>query len=418
MARTAKILTERQAQALRPTDSPVFDGKVTGLMLTPTKTGAKRWTLRFTSPVTGKRRDMGLGSYPEVTILEARDKGLAQRRLLDKGLDPINERNRERETAAVVAAELTFEKAARTKHEELKPGWKNDKHKKQWIATLETYVFPKIGGKKLDAITPADCADVLRPIWLAKPETASRTRQRMQAVMDWACAHGHIVANPVAVVDHLLPQQNAHVEHQPAMPWRTIPAFIQRHLANRGPNDTTRAALLFLILTAARSGEIRGATWHEISPNLSVWTIPPERMKMKKSHRVPLPDQAVTLLRALKQQKLHDVLIFPSRRQRGDDKTALSDMTLTKFLRDMNAQSDTDRVATAHGFRSSFRDWASEQGYARDLAERALAHVVKDETEAAYHRTDLFNQRSPMMQAWADFLLPASAEIIPLHAAG
>jgi integrase len=419
MARAAKILTERQAQALRPGDNPVFDGKVTGLMLAPTKTSAKTWTLRFTSPVTGKRRDMGLGTYPEVTILEARKKGLAQRRLIDKGLDPIDERNREREAAAVVAAELTFEKAARTKHEELKPGWKNEKHKKQWIATLETYVFPKIGGKKLDAITPADCADVLRTIWLDKPETASRTRQRMQAVMDWAWAHGHITANPVAVVDHLLAQQNAQVEHQPAVPWADMPAFTRTHLRSREPHDTTRAALLFLILTAARSGEIRGATWCEISPDFRLWTIPAERMKMNKSHRVPLSDQAVALLKALKEQNLHDTLVFPSRRKKGGDNTKISDMTLTKFLRDKNVASDTPgRVATAHGFRSSFRDWASEKGYTRDLADRALAHAVKDETEAAYHRTDLVNQRRPMMQAWADFIYPVTAEVIPLHAVG
>ena len=166
----------------------------------------------------------------------------------------------------------------------------------------------------------------------------------------------------------------------------------------------TRAALLFLILTAARSGEIREATWSEIGHDFRIWTIPAERMKMKKQHRVPLSDQAIAILKALKAQKLDDRLIFPSRRKTGGAKGTISDMTLTKFLRDVNAPSDTDRVATAHGFRSSFRDWASEKRYSRDLAERALAHAIKDETEAAYHRTDLLENRRPMMEAWSAFV--------------
>jgi len=201
-------LTDRQARALRPDDKPVFDGKVTGLFLTPTKTGSK-WTLRFTSPITSKRRDAGLGTYPETSIADAREKALAMRKILDAGDDPIEQRMREREVATIAAAALTFEKAAREVHAELKPGWKNAKHADQWITTLETYVFPKLGAKKIDAITPADCAEVLRPIWLTKQETASRTRQRMHAVMQWAWAHGHIAANPVTVVDHILPKQTA-----------------------------------------------------------------------------------------------------------------------------------------------------------------------------------------------------------------
>lgn len=403
MGRTGKPLTDRQARALKPYDAPVFDGKVTGLMLTPTKTGA-RWTLRYVSPTTRKRRDAGLGTFPEVSIPEARDKALAMRKLIDAGADPIDERKREREAATVAAAELNFEKAARAKHEELSPGWRNAKHAAQWITTLERYAFPIIGHKKLDAITPRDCADVLTPIWLAKEETARRVRQRMHAVMDWAVAHRHVATNPVTVVDHLLPRQSWKEEHFPAMPWRDIPAFIKLHVADRQPMDVTRAALLFLILTAARSGEVREATWSEISPDFLVWTIPAERMKMRKQHRVPLSAQASALLRALKAQGLDSTLIFPSRRKPDGMTRTISDMTLTKFLRDVNAPSDTDRVATAHGFRSSFRDWASEKSYPRDLAERALAHAIKDETEAAYHRTDLLENRRPMMDTWGAFI--------------
>ncbi|MCT7325049.1 tyrosine-type recombinase/integrase [Ralstonia mojiangensis] len=395
------MLTDKQARALKPDDKPVFDGKVTGLLLTPTKSGCK-WTLRFTSPATGKRRDAGLGTYPETSIAEARDKALAMRKLIDNGEDPIDKRNRDREAATVAAAALTFEKAARQVHEDLKLGWKNEKHAAQWISTLETYVFPKLGNRKLDAISPADCADVLRPIWLTKAETASRTRQRMHAVMQWAWAHGHITANPVSVVDHILPKQSAKPEHQPAMPWQHVPKFVGTHLLEHEPGDSTRAALLFLILTATRSGEVRGATWDEIDLHARVWNIPAARMKANEPHRVPLSERALALIQTLKQSELHDTLVFPSPREK-----VLSDMTLTALLRRVNAESNTpDRVATAHGFRSSFRDWASENGYARDLAERALAHTVANKVEAAYHRTDLLEQRRPLMEAWAQHVYP------------
>ncbi|WP_186131648.1 tyrosine-type recombinase/integrase [Burkholderia gladioli] len=390
------MLTDKQAKALKPGDKPAFDGKITGLMLVPSKSGCK-WILRFTSPVTGKRRDAGLGIYPETSIAEARDKALAMRKLIDNGEDPIEQRNREREAVAVALATLTFEKAARQVHGELKPGWKNEKHAAQWISTLETYVFPTLGNRKLDVISPGDCADVLRPIWLTKAETASRTRQRMHAVMQWAWAHGHIAANPVAVVDHILPKQSTKAEHQPAMPWRQVPKFVASNLPKHEPTDSTRAALLFLILTATRSGEVRGATWDEFDLFGRVWIIPAARMKAKEPHRVPLSEKALELIKALRQRQLHETLVFPSPREK-----VLSDMALTALLRRVKAESDTrGRVATAHGFRSSFRDWASEHGYARDLAERALAHTVKNQVEAAYHRTDLLEQRRPLMEAWA-----------------
>ncbi|MGB8417428.1 tyrosine-type recombinase/integrase [Paraburkholderia sp.] len=393
------MLTDKQARALKRNDKPVFDGKVTGLLLTPTTSGCK-WILRFTSPITGKRRDAGLGTYPETSIAEARARALAMRKIIDTGEDPIDQRNLEREAAAVAAAALTFEKAARKVHEELKPGWKNEKHAAQWISTLETYVFPKLGGRKLDAISPGHCADVLRPIWLIKAETARRTRQRMYAVMQWAWAHGHITANPVAVVDHILPKQSRKSEHQPAMPWQQVPNFVTAHLSEYGPGDCTRAALLFLILTATRSGEVRGAAWDEFNLEARVWSIPAERMKMKEPHRVPLSEPATLLLRTIKEQRLHESLVFPSPREKE-----LSDMTLTALLRRAKAESDTPgRVATAHGFRSSFRDWASEHGYARDLAERALAHTIANKVEAAYHRTDLLEQRRPLMEGWANHI--------------
>ena len=318
------------------------------------------------------------------------------RKLIDNGTDPIDARNRDREAKAVAAAALTFEKAARQVHDELKPSWKNAKHAAQWISTLETYAFPKIGDRKLDSISPADCADVLRPIWLAKAETASRTKQRIHAVMQWAWAHGHITSNPVSVVDHILPKQSVKPEHQPAMPWRHVPDFVTAHLAKLEPGDTTRAALLLLILTATRSGEVRGATWNEFDMKARTWIIPAERMKAGEPHRVPLSNAAMALLTSMQQLQFHGTLVFPSPREK-----VLSDMALTALLRRVKAGSDTPgRIATAHGFRSSFRDWASEHGYARDLAERALAHAVTNKVEAAYHRTDLLEQRRPLMEAW------------------
>jgi integrase len=324
------------------------------------------------------------------------------RKVLDAGGDPIERRNREQRAAALAASAFTFEKAARKVHEELKPSWRNAKHADDWIRSLEAYAFPLLGAKKLDAIAPANCADVLRPIWLEKAETASRVRQRMHAVMQWAWAHGHIAANPVGVVDYILPKQNAKKEHQPAMPWRDVPTFVKAHVAEFKPGEATRAAPLFLILTAARSGEVRGAVWDEFDLETGVWAIPGERTKAKETHRVALSKPALTLVKSLKEQKLHEMLVFPSPRGK-----VLSDMVLTSFLRRVTAKSDApERVATAHGFRSSFRDWASEQGYARDLAERALAHTVANRVEAAYHRTDLLEQRRPMMEAWAAYVCP------------
>lgn len=400
----ATKLTTRFIDGLKSGDKLEYDGITAGLCISPTADGRGKWLFRFTSPVSKKRREAGLGTYPLTTLADARDKAVDMARLVRDGIDPIDARKeaaQAQQIALTIAEELTFAAAARTVHEDLKPGWKNVKHAAQWITTLETYAFPFIGKKALAAITPKDCADALRPIWLSKPETASRTRQRMDAVFKWAWAHGHIVANPVAVVDHLLPKQNAKPEHQPAMPWKDVPKFVAAHLKNRKVADSTRAAMEILILTATRSGELRGALWTEFDLEAGIWTVPAARMKMKAPHRIALSDRAVEVLQEIKDAGLHETLVFPSPRSK-----VLSDMTLTTFLRRAKAKSDTEgRFATAHGFRSSFRDWASENSYARDLAERALAHAVSNKVEAAYHRTDLLEQRRSMMQAWSDFVV-------------
>jgi integrase len=294
--------------------------------------------------------------------------------------------------------------AAHILHKELTPGWKNAKHAKQWINTLTEYAFPLIGVIPLDQIQPRHIADVLRSIWLEKAETAGRVKQRLHAVMAWGWAHGYCQSNPVDVVGHLLPLQpgkTIRTQHQPAMPWRVIPTFLTTHLRTPRGLDVTRQALMFLILTASRSGEVRYLTWDELDLRSAVWTLPAERMKAKQIHRVPLSMQVLAIIK--QQRGLHDTLVFPSVR----DRSPLSDMALTALLRRVEAVSDVaERTATAHGFRSSFRDWCSEKGYPRDLAERALAHAVQNKVEAAYHRTDLLEQRRPLMQAWADFVTP------------
>ena len=393
------LLTELKAHNLASGARPLAHGSVPGLRLEPGATkGQGKWILRFVSPVTGKRRDMGLGRYPVVSIAAARISGAAARDVIAAGKDPIEQREANRAVTRSAVEAMTFEKAARQVHAEQRPGWRNAKHADQWINTLRDYAFPKIGARKVADLTPADFADVLRPLWLSKPETAGRVKQRCQAVMKWCWAHGLVTGNPVDVVNHLLPQQpgkRERVRHQPAMPWSHVPTFVA-DVIRRGPSNVSRALLEFIILTAARSGEARAMEWSEVVFEEAVWTVPAGRMKARVVHRVPLSERATEILEAQKLLHPDNGLVFPA--PRGG---ILSDMALTKFLRDHCApSSDKDRVATAHGFRSSFRDWASEHGYARDLAERALSHTVSNQVEAAYHRTDLLEQRRSMMDAW------------------
>ena len=394
-------LKDVKARNIKPGDRPIADGTVSGLRLHPGKDkGHGKWLLRFVSPETNKRRDMGFGVYPEVSITEARKAAASARDLIRDGVDPIDARNTNAQARQRDAQALTFEKAAREVHEDLKPGWQNSKHAAQWITTLETYVFPHIGNRKVENLKARDFAEALRPIWLKKPETASRVKQRCSAVMDWCAAQELVGANPVGVVTRLLPKQASsreRVVHQPAMPWEMIPDFIENVLG-AGKPSLSKTMLEFLILTAARSGEVRAMTWDEVDLDAAVWTVPAARMKAKNAHRVPLSDRAVEILKAQKDAAAHSTLVFPSPSGRVP-----SDMILPKFLRDKEvASSEPGRTATAHGMRSSFRDWASERGYQRDLCERALAHTISNQAEAAYHRTDLLDQRRDMMEAWAN----------------
>ena len=289
-------LKDVKARNIKPGDRPIADGTVSGLRLHPGKDkGHGKWLLRFVSPETNKRRDMGFGVYPEVSITEARKAAASARDLIRDGVDPIDARKTNAQARQRDAQALTFEKAAREVHEDLKPGWQNSKHAAQWITTLETYVFPHIGNRKVENLKARDFAEALRPIWLKKPETASRVKQRCSAVMDWCAAQELVGANPVGVVTRLLPKQASsreRVVHQPAMPWQMIPDFIENVLG-AGKPSLSKTMLEFLILTAARSGEVRAMTWDEVDLDAAVWTVPAARMKAKNAHRVPLSDRAV-----------------------------------------------------------------------------------------------------------------------------
>ncbi|AZV92455.1 hypothetical protein CBF45_00885 [Bordetella sp. J329] len=390
-------ITDRQARAIKPEGAPIPCG-ITGMTLQPTTTaGRGKWNLRFVSPVTGKRRDMGLGVFPDVGVATALEAGDQARKLIAAGDDPIMARDTKR-------AIPTFEEAARTRWAVVAPSFRNAKHRAQWISSLEQHVFPHIGALRVDALTPQHFANALHPIWLAIPATARRVKMRCADVMAACWAQGHTSANPLDVASRLLPSKPASTgaRHQPAMPWRDVPSFVAEHL-HSPPVLGARAALLFAILTAARSGEVRGATWAEIDLNTKLWIIPKERMKANTAHRVPLSDASVALLKAQlcsNPTPAPDTLVFPA--IRGQQ---LSDMALTSLLRKAKAKSDTPgRVATAHGFRSSFRNWAADQGYSTEIAERALAHTISNKVQAAYERTDRLNARVDMMQAWGTYM--------------
>jgi integrase len=356
-----------------------------GLLLVVGKTGRASWILRVQAD--GRRRDIGLGSYPDVSLGEARETAAALRRQYKAGIDVVAERKRVKEFIP------SFREAAKTVHAEHKASWKNGKHQAQWLATLETYAFPSIGDRLVSEIEGPAIRDVLAAIWLTKPETARRVRQRIGTVLDWAYAKGFRTAEaPMRSVSRGLPRQPKKTAHFAAMPFSEIPAFIKK-VSERV--SVGRLALEFLILNASRSGEVRGARWSEIDLEKKLWTIPAMRMKVEKPHVVPLSDAAVAVLERaeLFRCEVSD-LVFPGQRA----KQPLSDMTLLKIIRDMDAG------VTVHGFRSSFRDWAAEMTtYQGEVAEAALAHAIPNKVEAAYRRTDFLEKRRSLMQEWASF---------------
>jgi integrase len=349
--------------------------------------------------IDGRRRDMGLGPYPEVGLADARDGALENRRLIRKGVDPLAQRTRTKLR--------TFKETAEALIESKKPGWRNAKHATQWTNTLKTYAYPKLGSMDVKTVDTDAVLDVLRPIWTGKTETASRVRQRIEAVLDYATAikarTGENPARWKGHLDHLLakPSKVRTVEHHPALDWREAPAFMTE-LAKR--EGISPRALAFTILTAARSGEVRGMRWGEIDLEAKLWTVPAGRIKAGKEHRVPLQPAAIALLGEAGEP---DALVFASP---ADATKLLSDMTLAAVLKRMEAD------VTVHGFRSTFRDWAGETtAHPREVIEASLAHKLKDKAEAAYARGDLFAKRRKLMQDWADYLATSPARVVELQ---
>lgn len=365
-----------------------YDGN--GLFLRVDSRGAKRWVQRLV--IRGKSRELGLGSASLVSLAEAREQAFANRKLARAGGDPLGAK---REAEAV----MTFEEAARAVHQNHAPTWKNPKHAAQFISTLETYAFPHFGKVKISDVTPSDVLAALTPIWTEKPETARRVRQRIGTVMKWAVAKGWRTDNPAETIRAALPKHNRRPVNRKALPYHEVAHCIAT-VRTSAAWKATKLCLEFLILTAARSGEARLARWDEINLKAKVWSIPPDRMKMDRPHRVPLSAHALQILKEAETLRDRSGLVFPSARGK-----ALSDMTLSKLVKELGFEADV------HGFRTSFRTWGQEMtNFPREVAEAALAHKVGNAVEQAYARSDVFAKRREMMEAWARYLVDQQSE--------
>jgi integrase len=365
-----------------------------GLYLQVSASGSKSWVFRFKDH--GRLREMGLGSVHAIGLAEARKRATACRQMRLDGTDPIAVKKAGKLKAKFEAARaMTFRQCAEAYIEAHKAGWQNAKHAAQWSSTLKTYAYPVFGALPVQAVDVGLIAKVLEPIWTTKTETASRLRGRIERVLDWATVRGYRQGdNPArwrGHLDQLLPARSRvqKVQHHAALPYAEVGQF----MADLREQDTTSAlALEFLILTATRTAEVIGATWSEIDLDAAVWTIPPERMKARKEHRVPLSKPALAILKRLHKHRAGEFVFMGARLGKP-----LSNMTLLMLLVRMGRAD-----LTVHGFRSTFRDWAAERtSFPREVAEHALAHSLPDKVEAAYRRGDLFEKRRRLMAAWA-----------------
>lgn len=393
----AKLARELKALEISRLDTPGHHavGGVAGLYLYVNDAKARSWVLRVMVGL--KRRHIGLGGYPTVTLAQAKETARQLRDEVSKGNDPIQQRkeNSSNLRAQQVSA-ITFEKAAEGYLDTHGNSWKNVKHRAQWANTLSTYAYPSIGNLLVRDVQVEHVLTVLTPIWKTKNETASRVRGRIESVLDWASARNYRSRdNPArwkGLLDKLLPAPSKVkvVEHYKAVPIDEAPGFISRLRMQEG---MAALALEFAILCAARSGEVRGARWSEIDMQACLWTIPKERMKAGKEHRVPLNVQAIEILMTIPKTDTSGLIFIAPK---GG---VLSDMTLTALMRRMKVD------AVPHGFRSTFRDWVSEHTtYPRELAEQALAHAIENKVEAAYRRGDVLEKRRIMMREWGEFL--------------
>lgn len=375
-----------------------------GLYLCVKPGGTKSWVFRF--QIDGKRREMGLGSLSTLEPVRARAEAARLKAKVAGGIDPLDERRAEKELQSVLRkqalletkrAEMTFRKAAEHFIESRRPGWSNAKHVQQWTNTLATYAYPVIGDLPVSEVGAEHVVEILRPIWSTKSETASRVRMRIEAVLNAAKLMGWRTGENPAIfkggLEAVLPpiRKVRRVRHHPAMPFSEVPSFLAKLRERRGVSPL---ALEFCILTAARSGEVRNATWGEVDLESCQWIVPAERMKARRAHTVPLSGAAITLLNSMP-RNASSSLIF-----QGNQGKAMSDMTLSAVLKRMELAH-----FTVHGFRSSFRDWAAETtNHSNETAEMALAHTIANKSEAAYRRGALLAKRRELMEDWAAFL--------------
>ncbi len=406
MARTTNRL---KAVSVASRKRPGYYADGGNLYLRVAPGGSKGWVFRFRH--NGRTRDAGLGTYPAISLEKAREQAQRWRRLVAAGVDPIEQRNSEREAARVAAAKaITFEQCAKAFIASHEPAWKNEKHRQQWRNTLATYVYPVIGALPVHAVDTGLVMKVLEPIWGSKPETGSRVRGRIEAILSWAKVCGYRNGeNPAQWRGHLDQTFPAKakvrgVKHHAALPYREIGALV----AQLGEESSiTARALEFLILTAARTSEALGAEWDELDLQQRIWMVPAVRMKAGREHRVPLSTRATAIIKEMADIRQSEFL-FPG----GKRGRALSQMALAMLLRRKGYGH-----ATVHGFRSAFRDWAAEgTSFPHEVAEMALAHTVGNKVEAAYRRGDLLEKRRRLMDAWANFCAhnPERGAVVPL----
>ncbi len=355
-----------------------------GLYLDVQPTGTRNWVQWLV--IRGRCRELGLGGFPLVPLKEARAAALANRRLARAGGDPLAEKRR-------LKSMPTFASAAEAVLAQMRPGWRNPKHGKDWLSSLARFAFPRLGKLPVSEVTSADVVEALRAVWHERPATARRVRQRIGTVMEWAVDLNYRDDNPCSRLGPILGPQQDLVRHMPALPHRDMAATVERVRA-LGAAPVVKLAFEFLVLTAARSGEVRGTEWAEIDTEEHVWTVPATRTKAKREHRVPLSGRALEILDAARTLDDSNPLVFPSVRGKR-----MNDMALSGLLRTLEIP------AVPHGFRSTFRDWAAEEmNHPCEVVEAAPAHIVQNKVEAAYARSDLFERRCRLMDDWAAYL--------------
>ena len=365
-----------------------------GLFLRIENAGSRRWVQRIN--VAGRQREIGLGSAEMVSLAEAREIALSNKKLAKSGKDPIAAKKEHLEIPNLnFAIDKVIELNA--------PTWTNAKHAAQFRSTLTNYVTPKLGKRPINDIQAADILSVLQPIWVKKNETAMRIKQRIGTVMKWAIAQGYRKDDPTLTLNQVLPKPNRKTKHRASLPYTEVSKCLDS-VRKSDAMVSTKLAIELLVLTATRSGEVRLADWNEINHKDRTWTIPASRMKTKEKHIIPLSDRAIELLNEAR--TLSEIgLIFPGMRAGRP----ISDMTMSKLIKVLGYQVDI------HGFRTSFRTWVQEQtNTSREVAERALAHKISNKVEAAYARSDLFEKRRKLMNTWASYLMSGNENVIAL----